>query len=94
MNDPVCCNKTKKKTFDKDGYYCEECGKWEPRDAWVSVDFALPPWNDKYLATDGEEIQIMVYFGKDRHGEQGEWSSYECNTLDVTHWMALPELPK
>lgn len=59
---------------------------------WIDVNDALPDRFGRYLVTDGVEIEIMRFFGK--HKNEPEWSSDNCNTLDVTHWSLLPELPK
>lgn len=63
---------------------------------WINSRISLPEpeFPNRYLCTDGEDIEIMTYHGTDRHGEQGEWSSSSCNTIDVKWWMSLPELPQ
>lgn len=58
---------------------------------WNDIKKQEPPCAGSYLVTDGEDIQIMDYFGKYKGAD--EWSSRVCCTLDVTHWMELPELP-
>lgn len=59
---------------------------------WKKASEILPSASDRYLVTDGKEIEIMTYFGTFKGSP--EWSSYNCNTLDVTHWMVLPSLPQ
>ena len=58
---------------------------------WISVEDYFPPFGVRVLATDGMDVEIMLYYGvyKGAH----EWSSYTANTLDVTDWMRLPEPP-
>lgn len=59
---------------------------------WISALKKLPDLPGKYLATDGESVEIMEYYGTLR--KHGLWSSYECKTLHVTHWMPLPKPPE
>lgn len=59
---------------------------------WISVKDRLPESDGHYLCTDGNEIQIMAYFGE--YKGSYDWSSYMSNTIDVTHWMPLPKAPE
>jgi hypothetical protein len=59
---------------------------------WNDIKAHSPADFGPYLVTDGTEMQIMAYHGC--YKEAHDWSSYSCNTLNVTHWMTLPELPK
>lgn len=58
---------------------------------WIDIDEQFPETACQYLCTDGEHMQIMTYFGE--YKGSPDWSSPFCETLDVTHWMELPELP-
>lgn len=58
---------------------------------WINVNDSLPQETGKYLVTDGDDVEIMAFFGT--YKDSPDWSSYACNTLDVTHWMPLPPLP-
>ena len=55
---------------------------------WISIKDKFPALGVRVLATDGMDVEIMIYYG--HYKECPEWSSYVCNTLDVTHWMPLP----
>ena len=59
---------------------------------WIDIEIAPPIEFGSYLVTDGEDIQIMNYYGlyKGAH----DWSSYVNNTLNVTYLMPLPSLPE
>lgn len=59
---------------------------------WIDVEKQLPEEGQKVLASDGEDVEIMIYFGT--HKGYQEWSSYNCMTIDVHYWMPLPEPPK
>lgn len=68
--------------------YCSISGKME----WIDINQEYPACGGSYLVTDGEDIQIMEYFGK--YKESHDWSSKMCCSIDVTHWMPLQQLPK
>lgn len=57
----------------------------------MDVEDEVPDPGTRCLCTDGEDTEIMIYYGmnKDIH----DWSSHNCNILDVKHWMPLPEPP-
>lgn len=55
------------------------------------MDSAAPSEFGSYLVTDGGEVQIMNYHGE--YKGLHDWSSCQCCTLDVSHWMPLPGLP-
>lgn len=59
---------------------------------WINVNSQVPECATKCLATDGIDIEIMMFYG-DYKGAH-EWSSSNYNTLDVTHWMPLPIPPQ
>ena len=56
-------------------------------------DAVKRPPNDmgRYLVTDGYSVEIMYYFGF--YQGYPDWSSYNCNTLDVLYWARLPKAP-
>ena len=57
---------------------------------WISIEESQPT-ECKVLATDGIDIEVMYYWGTYKGGH--DWSSLRGITLDVTHWMTLPNLP-
>ena len=59
---------------------------------WINIKDCVPIKSEKFLVTNGKEIEIMTYFG-DWKGSH-DWGSYNGNAIDVTHWMDLPEVPK
>ncbi len=63
-------------------------------DKWISIKhrFPNPEKSRAYLCTDGEDIQVMWWFGEYKHSP--DWSSLPGMAMDVTHWMELPDLPK
>lgn len=58
---------------------------------WISCDNYMPNESGKFLVTDGKDVEVMYYFG-DYKGLH-DWSSYYGNTINVSHWQELPELP-
>lgn len=54
---------------------------------WVAMKEKSPPEPGLYVASDGEEVQIMRYCGM--YADAADWSSANCNTLDVTHWLEM-----
>lgn len=59
---------------------------------WININDREPEDVARCLVTDGEVVDIMVYYGPYK-GVQ-EWTSFTCQTLDVTHWMPLPKPPE
>jgi len=59
------------------------------KNKWISVEECFPEPGKQYLCTDGEDIEKMMYFGT--YKGNPEWSSYNCNTIDVTHWRELTD---
>lgn len=60
---------------------------------WTKVEDEFPKEGSRVLATDGENhIEVMFYWGKNIG--LPDWTSYNPNILDITHWMPLPKLPK
>jgi hypothetical protein len=56
---------------------------------WIDISVSAPTEFGSYLVTDGSDIQIMNYYGQYKGCH--DWSSYVCNSLNVTHWKPLPE---
>ncbi len=56
---------------------------------WISVKERLPETSQKVLVTDGEDLDIMRYFGE--YKGSPDW---DHGTLDVTHWMPIPAPPE
>ena len=69
-----------------DGY---EDGKNQAKE-WISVKDKLPDTENEVLTCRGHKnlIQVELYWG------DGDWSDDTCDSIDVTHWMPLPEAPK
>ena len=59
---------------------------------WIDITKEAPSEGGcLYLVTDGEDVEVMAYFGTYKGAH--DWGSYNCNTIDVTHWIPLPAIP-
>ena len=65
-----------------------ECGKFKLRSGWIPVTERLPE-NDTaaIVATDSGMVFPCLY-------AYDGWDLWEMYTVNVTHWMPLPEPPK
>lgn len=59
---------------------------------WVRVKDRLPEFAEPVLGTDGTSVGIVTFYGM--YKVSNDFSSCSCDTLDVTHWMPLPESPR
>jgi hypothetical protein len=59
---------------------------------WIPISEAQPAYNVNVLVTDGKEVCLCVRDRTDAEGDHYEDGRHE-EFHDVTHWMALPELP-
>ncbi len=61
---------------------------YHKQSAWISIDERLPESDGKYLVcTQRQKIHISTFYG-------GAFCCFSDESRVVTHWMALPELPK
>ena len=65
-----------------------ECGKFKLRSGWIPVSERLPE-NDTavIVATDNGMVFQCLY-------AYDGWDLWDGYTVNITHWMPLPELPK
>ena len=55
---------------------------------WISVEEKLPAYKQVVIATDGNSVHEMRFYGDYFEGFDG-W----CFPKAVTHWMPMPKLP-
>ncbi len=62
---------------------------------WTRIEDALPESGRRVLAYDGgsprPDLSIATFFD---FGAGRYWRDDNCNDLDVTHWMPLPDVPE
>lgn len=59
---------------------------------WISVDERLPKRQADYLVYIPEGIQVVLWFnGYDWVVDE---AYYAFDSVEITHWMTLPEPPK
>lgn len=66
---------------------------------WIDIKDQKPEHKQRVLISGRQMvgsrepvIMTAVYYAEDRHNKEG-WIYNHCITLDVTHWMPLPEPP-
>lgn len=66
-----------------------------PKGEWISVEDRLPEKSGHYLIfADIDYMNVVLYSA--RHKAFNAWDGFDDarNSIDVTHWMPLPEPPK
>lgn len=73
----------------------------EIKSVWISMDDDIPEFNYVVLVWDGFAIMQACLLSR-ANGERyfsidtlqiGQYKIYACPYKNITHWMALPELP-
>jgi hypothetical protein len=82
---------------DKCGEHCTECTCKQKRPIsvtrqWIDVNTKTPQAGKRVLATDGIWVEIMWYKGS--KNKERNWVSLSSLSLDISHWMELPETPE
>ena len=80
----------------------EAIDAWNSRDdksRWISVNYYLPDRSSKDLfmcaiLEDGERSFSICRISEDYDNDEFFWLNDYWGDMTVTHWMAIPELPK
>jgi hypothetical protein len=63
---------------------------------WISAETEMPPEDERFLVTDGKDIEIRTYNQLHRRAdEEGLFTpARHGEGMEVKYWMPLPELPE